>query len=134
MRQAQYDRGLRGEQAGSLHYQGISNGGASGMQPRLQVPMTRAWMVVQAEGRRNDSGPASPSGRGNDRHLRVHGHSKLVKEFTDLCIVQELNAHNGESQGCSFATCQTQLLLKVLAGTCAGLLAAERCTPSLYQG
>ena len=56
-------------------------------------------MVLQAEGRRNDSGPASPSGRGQERQLRVHGHSKLVKEFTDLCIVQELNAHNGESQG-----------------------------------
>lgn len=52
---------------------------------------------IQVEGRRNDSGVASPSGRGQERHLRVHGHSKLVKEFTDLCVVQELNAHNGES-------------------------------------
>ena len=69
-------------------------------------------MVLQADGRRNDSGPASPSGRGNDRHLRVHGHSKLVKEFTDLCIVQELNAHNGVSQGCSFAFSQIHLLCR----------------------
>ena len=60
----------------------------------------RLCVVLQAEGRRNDSGPASPSGRGQERQLRVHGHSKLVKEFTDLCIVQELNAHNGESHVC----------------------------------
>ncbi len=64
----------------------------------LHLTMTFS-MVLQAEGRRNDSGPASPSGRGQDRQLRVHGHSKLVKEFTDLCIVQELNAHNGKAKG-----------------------------------
>lgn len=51
---------------------------------------------MQAEGRRNDSGPASPSGRGTERRLRVHAHSKTVKEFTDLCLIQEINAHNGE--------------------------------------
>ena len=40
----------------------------------------------------------------------MHGHSKLVKEFTDLCIVQELNAHNGESypQGVITAPCHMQ--------------------------
>lgn len=59
---------------------------------------------LQAEGAsvrsRNDSGPASPSGRGAERQLRVHAHSRLVKEFTDLAVVQEINAHNGDLAPC----------------------------------
>lgn len=70
---------------------------------------------MQVEGRRNDSGVASPSGRGQERHLRVHGHSKLVKEFTDLCVVQELNAHNGESHALFLALQHTcRLNFKIL--------------------
>ena len=45
--------------------------------------------------RRNESGTASPSGRAGERQLRVQAHSCLVREFTELCVVQELNAHNG---------------------------------------
>lgn len=45
---------------------------------------------------------ASPSGRSGagpplgERPVKVHAHSKLVKELTGLTILQELNAHNGE--------------------------------------
>ena len=71
---------------------------------------------IQVEGRRSDSGVASPSGRGQERHLRVHGHSKLVKEFTDLCVVQELNAHNGEYQAlCPAHLLHTCRLMKVVS-------------------
>ena len=56
-------------------------------------------LMAQAEGsvsaRRNESGAASPSGRAGERQLRVQAHSCLVREFTELCVVQELNAHNG---------------------------------------
>ena len=45
--------------------------------------------------RRNESGTASPSGRAGERQLRVQAHSCLVREFTELSVVQELNAHNG---------------------------------------
>lgn len=46
---------------------------------------------------RLDSGPASPSGRGPDKPVKVLTHTKLVKELTHLVIIQELNAHNGEA-------------------------------------
>ncbi|CAL8464569.1 g4104 [Coccomyxa elongata] len=44
---------------------------------------------------RLDSGPASPSGRGPDKPVKVLTHTKLVKELTHLVVIQELNAHNG---------------------------------------
>ena len=55
--------------------------------------------MAQAEGsasaRRTESGAASPSGRPGERQLRVQAHGCMVREFTELRVVQELNAHNG---------------------------------------
>lgn len=65
-------------------------------------------MVVQLDRpsfNRLDSGPASPSGRGPDKPVKVLTHTKLVKELTHLVVIQELNAHNGEAalQGICFS-------------------------------
>ena len=85
----------------------------------LQLTAFKEECTMQAEGRRNDSGPASPSGRGTERHLRVHAHSKTVKEFTDLCLIQEINAHNGEPDLImGTAACVFHLLHVACAGHC----------------
>ncbi len=60
---------------------------------------------------RMDSGPASPSGRGPDKPVKVQAHSKLVKELTHLCVIQELNAHNGAATACAIISALFTIVL-----------------------
>ena len=71
-------------------------------QGQCQIRLTMQCHVITqgaSFSSRNGSGPATPSGRpersSGERPVKVAAHGKIVKELTDLALIQELNAHNG---------------------------------------